>query len=115
MKTRIIRNAVLNRVLDVAGFIAAVVVLTAFAAKSLGWKGDPIAALLRLPSYVLVPCFIVFSIVISGISAEIIVLTFRGCFPAVARWGDRTHFRLLVVLWILFAATQIAFLIWFRP
>lgn len=100
----------MSRVLDVAGLIMVVVVLTAITAKVLGWKRDPVTVFLRLPLFALIPC----CIVISGISAEIIVLTFRGGFPSIARWNERTHFRLLVLLWILFAVSQIAFLIRFR-
>ena len=109
-KTQTLRNTALNRVLDGAGFILLAVGLAAIAAKLLGWKGDPIGVVLRLPLLVLIPC----CIIVSGISAEILVLVFREGFPSVARWSERVHFRLLIALWILVAVCQIAFVIWFR-
>jgi hypothetical protein len=109
MKRQSLRNFVvaLNRVLDVAGFIMMMVGLTAITAKVLGWKGDPVALFLRLPLFVLVPC----CIAIGGISAEVVVMTLRACPSFGARWSERTRFRLLIVLWILFAVIQITFLI----
>jgi hypothetical protein len=109
MKTQSLRNfdVVLNRVLDVAGFITMAVVLTAIVAKLVGWKGDPVALFLRLPLSVLIAC----DIAISGISAEVVALTLRACLPSRARHSERTRFGLLVVLWILFAVVQITFLI----
>jgi hypothetical protein len=110
MKTHALRNlvVVLNRILDVACFIMGAVVLTAIMAKWLGWKGDPVALLLRLPLFALIP----WCVAISGISAEVVALTIRACLPFGARWSERTRFRLLIVLWILFAVIQITFLIY---
>ena len=109
MKTHALRNfvVVLNRVLDVAGFIIMAAVLTAIVAKLVGWKGDPVALLLRLPLFALIPC----CIAISGIAAEVVALTIRACLPFGARWSERRRFLLLIVLWILFAVNQITFLI----
>ncbi len=109
MKKQPLRNSVVavNRGLDVAGFIMVAVVLTAIMAKLVGWKGDPVALFLRLPLFALIPC----CIAISGISAEVVVETLRACLPANARGTERTRFRLLIELWILFALIQITFLI----
>ena len=113
MKTQPLPDSVvaLNRILNIAGLIMTGVVLAAIGAKLLGWIRDPLALLLRLPLLALIPCLIV----ISGISAEIVVMTRRGCLPSGANWSERTHFRSFVVLWILFAVSQIVFLIRFRP
>jgi hypothetical protein len=112
MKKHPLRNfvLVLNRVLDVAGFITVAVVLTAITAKVVGWKGDPVALFLRLPLFIMIPC----CIAISGISAEVVALTLRTCLPSRARQSERTRFGLLVVLWILFAVIQITFLIQYQ-
>ncbi len=79
MKKHPLRNFVvaLNRVLDVTGFIMMAAVLTAIVAKLVGWKGDPVALFLRLPLFALIPC----CIAIGGISAEVVVMTLRACFP----------------------------------
>lgn len=109
MKTHALHNSVvvLNRVLDVASFIMAMVGLTAITAKVVGWKGDPVALFLRLPLFALILC----CIAVSGISAEVVALTVRACLPSRARHSERTRFGLLVVLWILFVVVQITFLI----
>jgi len=113
MKTHALRNFVVsvNRVLDVACFIMGAAVLTAVAAKLVGWKGDPVALFLRFPLFVLIPC----CIAISGISAEVVALTIRACLPSMGRRSERTRFGLLIVLWILFAVIQITFLMRYHP
>lgn len=112
MKKHPFRNFVvaLNKALDVAGFIIMAAVLTAVVAKFVGWKGDPVALFLRLPLFALILC----CIAISGICAEVVASTLRVFLPSRARQSERTRFGLLVVLWVLFAVIQIAFLIQYQ-
>ena len=113
MKTQALPDslAALNKIMYVVGSVLMAIVFGAFVANLFGWIRDPFALLLELPLFVLMPC----SIVVSGVSAEIVVLIIRALPSLGVNWSERTYVRLLAVLWILFAASQIIFLVRFHP
>ena len=71
-------------------------------AHLLGWLVDPMIPIWRLPLGILIPM----CIAISGLAADIMVELIRATFPSGASWSERSHFSIVVALWIVLAAIQ---------
>jgi hypothetical protein len=76
-------------------------------AHLLGWLGDPMIPIVRLPLGILIPM----CIAISGLAAEMMIECIRAGFPSGASWSERKHFNIVVALWIVLAAIQTPWMI----